>query len=62
MNKQLTEAQKKHLIALNDQVVTARQQLETFLGYLREEHNAPPEKFGLSNINDGFVEIPKETK
>ena len=52
--KLLTEAQARHLQALNAAFLSARQRLELFVAYLRDEYDAPASGWDL--MGEGFKE------
>jgi len=52
--KPLTEAQQKHLRAINAAFMQAKQRMDEFIAYLRAEHDAPAGEWGLQNIEVGF--------
>lgn len=58
--KPLTEAQQRKLAQLNDMAITAQAQLADFVAYLRDEHDAPEERYTLTDIAAGFVAIESE--
>lgn len=60
--KPLTKAQRKNLIALNEDVMIANHNMNKFIAYLREEHEAPVEKYEMKDVMVGFVEIQQPEK
>lgn len=58
-NKPLSEAQKRHLIALNDAVIHAQAALNEFVVYLRDEHQAPPPEWTIRDATKGFERLEK---
>lgn len=55
MNKPLTPAQQRKLGNLISQMNALRFEMDQFIGYLRDEHEAPEEEWDLNDINEGFV-------
>ena len=58
----LTEAQRNHLAALNAAFMQGKQRMDTFIAYLRAEHDAPAGEWGLRNLQTGFERIPEKPK
>ena len=59
--KPLTQAQRDHLQALNAAFMQAKQQMDTFVAYLRAEHDAPAGEWLLRSLQVGFEKIEKPT-
>ena len=57
MNKPLSVAQKKKLIDYETQLRIAIQQRDSFIEYLREEHEAPTVLWKLETLDMGFEPI-----
>jgi hypothetical protein len=57
MSVKLTGAQQTHLQALLDAARNANRNVDLFVEYLRDEHEAPEDKFQLADLREGFVEI-----
>ncbi len=56
MTKKLTPAQIRRMEKLIMQRSMAQAELDGFVAYLREEHDAPENAWTLYNIQDGFVQ------
>ena len=58
--KPLTEAQLRHLVALNEATFQAQARLNEFVAYLRDEHDAPASEWRIEDISVGFVSTKAE--
>jgi hypothetical protein len=55
MNKPLSAAQQRHTLQLIEIAQRAQDDVNRFVAYLREEHDAQADDWKLENIKDGFV-------
>lgn len=53
-NLPFSKAQRKQLTDLEVNVRIAIQQRDAFINYLREEHDAPADKWGIRSVDAGF--------
>ena len=53
----LTPAEQRHLQELNDRVIAAKAELARFIQFLRDQHDAPEDKWELNDLKEGFREI-----
>lgn len=56
--KPFTKAQQRYLISLNGAILQVQQQVNDFVAYLRDEHDAPAPRWELYDIQQGFVKQP----
>ena len=67
--KPLTEAERSYLKRLNQEASDAlqrhqeaQQRLIQCVAFLREQHDAPEDKWALTNLETGFERIPEKPK
>ena len=53
----LSPAEQRHLQELNNRVIAAQEELVRFIQFLRDQHDAPEDKWELNDLKEGFREI-----
>ena len=56
-NRELTQAQRDHLQGLVDAARSSNAAVESFVSYLRDEHDAPEGEFEISDLRKGFEPV-----
>jgi len=55
--KPLSEAQRQYLMVLNSAVLQTQAELNRFVAYLRQEHEAPEAEWMLREVDVGFEQV-----